>query len=99
MSARARMNTGVGSGLIDRAGQCPAPSASAARRRRRLNPSMLKPVTYAVMHFAVAVGVAYGLTRDWRIALGVGIIEPLVQTVAYIMHEKAWSWRGRRRNR
>jgi uncharacterized membrane protein len=43
------------------------------------------------MHFCVAVGVAYALTGDWRIALGVGVIEPMVQTVAYMVHEAAWS--------
>ena len=54
----------------------------------------LKPLTYSAMHLCVAVTVAYVLTRDWRIALGVGVIEPMVQTVAYMLHEKAWSARG-----
>lgn len=52
---------------------------------------MFKPATYSVMHLLVAVAVAYALTRDWRIALGVGIVEPLVQTVAYTLHEHVWS--------
>lgn len=56
----------------------------------------LKPVTYSVMHFLVAVSVAFALTGDWRIALGVGVIEPLVQTVAYALHEAAWD-RGLKR--
>jgi uncharacterized membrane protein len=43
------------------------------------------------MHLTVAISAAYALTRDWRIALGVGVIEPMVQTVAYMLHEKAWS--------
>jgi uncharacterized membrane protein len=50
-----------------------------------------KPVTYSLTHLTVAISVAYVLTRDWRIALGVGVIEPMVQTVAYMLHEKAWS--------
>lgn len=53
--------------------------------------TQLKPLTYSVMHLLVAVSVAYALTRDWRIALGVGIIEPMVQTVAYTLHEAAWA--------
>ena len=51
----------------------------------------LKTLTYASMHLIVAVAVAYALTRDWRVALAVGIIEPLVQTVFFNLHERAWS--------
>lgn len=49
-----------------------------------------KTSSYAVMHLAVAMGVAYALTGDWRIALGIGLIEPAVQTVAYAVHERLW---------
>ena len=52
---------------------------------------MAKTGTYAATHFIVAVAVAYALTQDWRIALGIGLIEPLVQTVAYAVHERAWA--------
>lgn len=51
---------------------------------------ILKTSTYAVMHFVVAVAVAYGLTQNWQIALGIGFIEPIVQTVAYTIHERMW---------
>ena len=51
---------------------------------------VVKTGTYGVTHFVVAVGVAYALTRDWRIALGIGLIEPAVQTIAYAVHEKVW---------
>ncbi|MEM9988472.1 MAG: DUF2061 domain-containing protein [Pseudomonadota bacterium] len=57
---------------------------------------ILKTVSYSIMHLIVAMGVAYALTRNWQIALGIGLIEPMVQTVAYAMHEKAWSWRGKK---
>ncbi len=50
-----------------------------------------KTLTYAAMHLVVAVAVAYALTRDWRVALAVGLIEPLVQTVAFNLHERAWA--------
>lgn len=43
---------------------------------------LLKTLSYSLMHLTVAVTVAFVLTRDWRIALGVGLIEPLVQTAA-----------------
>lgn len=51
----------------------------------------LKTLTYATMHLTVAIVVAYALTRDWRVALAVGIVEPMVQTVAFNLHERLWS--------
>lgn len=50
-----------------------------------------KTGSYAVMHFMVAITVAYLLTGDWRAALAIGMIEPLVQTVAFYFHDRAWS--------
>jgi len=67
----------------------PGAGQKAQEGRSRLH--MFKPATYSVMHLMVAVTVAYALTRDWRIALGVGIVEPMVQTVAYTVHEHLWS--------
>jgi len=51
----------------------------------------LKSVTYGLMHFTVAVLVAFALTRDIRIALTIGIVEPLVQTVFFTIHDRIWS--------
>ena len=51
----------------------------------------LKTVTYGVMHFVVAVAVAYALTQNWRLALAIGIIEPLVQTVFFTVHDRVWT--------
>lgn len=51
----------------------------------------LKTVTYGVMHFVVAVTVAYALTQNWRTALAIGIIEPLVQTVFFTAHDRIWT--------
>ena len=51
----------------------------------------LKTVTYGVMHFTVAVLVAFALTRDWRIALAIGTVEPLVQTVFFTLHDRIWT--------
>jgi len=50
----------------------------------------LKTLTYSAMHFAVAIAVAFALTRSWHAALAIGMIEPLVQTVAYTLHERVW---------
>ena len=57
-----------------------------------------KTATYCMMHFTVAIAVAYALTRSWEIALSIGIIEPLVQTVFFNMHERGWN-RARRNYR
>lgn len=50
----------------------------------------LKIASYGVMHLVVAIVVAYGLTRDWRIALAVGLVEPFFQTIAYSIHDRVW---------
>lgn len=51
----------------------------------------LKTGTYSMMHFAVAITVTFLLTGNWRAALAVGLIEPLVQTGAFLVHERVWS--------
>lgn len=102
MHAHVHSNPGAGSAPTDRIGHGPESSGGSDRRRLLsrfgltsrlggLRATAFKPVTYSLMHLTVAISVAYALTRDWRIALGVGVIEPMVQTVAYMLHEKAWS--------
>jgi uncharacterized membrane protein len=49
-----------------------------------------KTITYCMMHFCVAVMVAFALTQNWALALSIGTIEPLVQTAFFNMHERAW---------
>lgn len=58
---------------------------------RSLSQIALKTVTYGLMHFTVAVIVAFALTRDWRIAVAIGTIEPLVQTVFFTLHDRIWT--------
>ncbi|MET3526295.1 putative membrane protein [Phenylobacterium koreense] len=43
------------------------------------------------MHLTVAITVAYALTRDWRAALAIGMIEPIFQTLAFAIHERVWA--------
>ena len=50
-----------------------------------------KTLSYSLMHLLVAVTVAFALTRDWRIALAIGTVEPLVQTVFFTLHDRIWS--------
>jgi uncharacterized membrane protein len=52
---------------------------------------VLKTGSYSVMHLCVAITVAYLITQNWRAALAVGLIEPMVQTVAFFLHDRAWN--------
>ena len=56
----------------------------------------LKIVSYGVVHFVVAVLVTWALTRDWRLAFAVGVIEPFLQTVFYGLYDRLWHGIDRR---
>ena len=47
-----------------------------------------KTGAYSPIHLTVAIAVTY---PDWRAALAVGLIEPAVQTVAFLIHDRIWS--------
>lgn len=51
----------------------------------------MKTATYALMHLTVAIAVAYALTGSWSMALAIGLIEPFVQTFAFVIHERIWN--------
>jgi len=55
-----------------------------------------KTASWSLTHMLVAIAVAYALTRNWPAALAVGLIEPVFQTIAYVLHERAWTGLGRR---
>ena len=57
----------------------------------------VKTVTYGLMHFVVAVSVAFAITQDLKVALTVGVIEPLVQMVFFAIHDRIWTGRETRR--
>jgi uncharacterized membrane protein len=50
-----------------------------------------KTASWSVLHMIVAIVVAYALTRNWQAALAVGLIEPVFQTIAFALHERAWA--------
>ena len=52
-----------------------------------------KTASWSLVHMIVAISVAYALTQDWRAALAVGLIEPVFQTIAFAVHERAWASR------
>jgi uncharacterized membrane protein len=51
---------------------------------------LLKTGSFALLHFGVAFSVAYALTGSIAVATGIGLIEPIVNTVAFFLHERAW---------
>ncbi len=55
-----------------------------------LQRDIMKTLSFATLHFGVAFGVAYVLTGSVAIAAGIGLIEPIANTVAFYFHERAW---------
>jgi len=51
---------------------------------------MKKTISFAAIHFIVAFSVAYLLTGNLLIGSLIAMIEPIVNTVAFYFHEKAW---------
>lgn len=52
---------------------------------------LMKTASFAALHFTVAFGVAYALTGSLAIAAGIGLVEPVVNTIAFYFHERAWN--------
>ncbi|OIN13814.1 DUF2061 domain-containing protein [Oceanisphaera psychrotolerans] len=52
---------------------------------------MPKTLTFALVHFTVAFSVAYLLSGDLLVGGLIALVEPMVNTVAYFFHEKAWN--------
>jgi uncharacterized membrane protein len=53
--------------------------------------SLAKTGTFAVLHFGVAFSIAYLLTGSLGIASAIALIEPAANTIAYLLHERAWA--------
>ena len=58
---------------------------------------MGKTLSFACVHFTVAFGVGYLLTGSLAVGGAVALVEPLCNTVAFHLHEKAWAWLRMRR--
>ena len=52
---------------------------------------MIKTITFAILHFSVAFSVAYILTDSIGVSSAVALVEPIVNTVVFYFHEKAWN--------
>lgn len=51
---------------------------------------MMKTISYGVIHIIVATIVAYSITGNLAMALGIGLIEPVVQTGIFAIHDYFW---------
>ena len=60
---------------------------------------MIKTITFAMLHFGVAFSVAYVLTGSIGISSAVALIEPMVNTVVFYFHEKAWNRYERKKSK
>jgi len=49
-----------------------------------------KTVTFACIHFMVAFGVAWVVTGSPVLGGVLAVVEPLVNTVAFYLHERLW---------
>lgn len=56
-----------------------------------------KTLSFALVHFSVALLVGWLLTGSWLIASALALVEPACNTVAYYFHERFWQRLERRR--
>lgn len=52
---------------------------------------MTKTLTFALVHFSVAFTVAYLVSGSLLVGGAIALIEPVVNTLAYHVHERAWN--------
>ncbi len=50
----------------------------------------LKTLSYGSLHVAVATTIVYMFTGDLTASLGLGLVEPLVQTFVFALHDRLW---------
>lgn len=62
----------------------------------KISPTLLKTLSYALMHMTIAITLAYVISGSWQVALAIGLLEPFVQTIAFFFHEKAWHKREKK---
>ncbi|GAA4881762.1 DUF2061 domain-containing protein [Ferrimonas pelagia] len=50
----------------------------------------MKTLSFALMHFSIAFALAYLLTGSLVVGGLLAVIEPLVNTFGYTLHERIW---------
>ena len=59
---------------------------------------MRKTLSFAIVHFNVALLVGWALTGSFVVGGALALIEPLCNTVAFHFHERAWLRWGAQRD-
>lgn len=59
--------------------------------------TLVKTLTYYVMHLSVAACVAYSVTGDLLASLTLSLLEPTVQMAFFFLHEKLWEQQQNKR--
>lgn len=52
--------------------------------------NLAKTLTFACLHFLVGFSVTFAFTGSLAIAGGVAIVEPLINTLVFYLHELGW---------
>lgn len=60
---------------------------------------MRKTLSFAAVHFTVAFSVGYLMTGSLWVGGALALVEPVVNTIAFHLHEKVWKRLERRRAR
>ena len=53
--------------------------------------SIAKAASYRFFGSVITAGIAFLLTGEWSIALGVGALDGIAKMVAYFLHERIWA--------
>ena len=56
----------------------------------RRNVDLSKTITYLLIHLSIGFSVAYLFTGSVAVAGGIALVEPMVNAVAFFIHEKVW---------
>jgi uncharacterized membrane protein len=57
--------------------------------------ALMKNGSQALLHVAVAFGVAWGLSGSLELAAGIALVEPCVMSFAALLLERVWKAAGR----
>lgn len=51
---------------------------------------LFKTASYGIMHLLIATAVSYIITKNIIMSLSIGLIEPIVQTCMFAIHDYLW---------
>lgn len=58
--------------------------------------SIIKAISWQIVHMTVVGGVAWLITGEWEVAGTLAFLELLWETVAFYLHERAWNRFGKK---